>query len=347
VSDQQEIEQSIREEFPILFLHADTLDPEQYLEKRNQLIDYGVTVSQPFLSAETVRYQSILLYASLIFLSVSLLQIGKLKIGDELVAVDKRLALFYEVFLGAVALIFLMKAYIDFGRAQLGRAKNDHVLSQFINFLAIARLRKQLQQHFWGEIFDKIGVCYQAYTDAQAKARNRPSDHKHISVNVLSLKIDELRKLSELRPAIVAHETFLATLTAQLMKDESRFNDRVDRAFQLAAKSEANDSFDCYTQRRSAAGQVQAAYEETLKPWIEARNTLSNEQLKSELKDSTDLARLDHQLVLVQRIVRLRQLYAAIEIGTPILFALVVIFYVHFSLRLEQTGLGGGAMPTS
>lgn len=319
MSDQQEIEQSIREEFPILFLGADTLDPEQYLEKRNQLIDYGVAVSQPFLSAETIRYQSILLYASLIFLSVSLLRIGKLKIGEELVAVDNRLLLFYEIFVGLVALIFVMKAYIDFGRARLGRAKNDFVWSQFTEFLAISRFRKQLQHYFWCETFDRIGASYKAYSDAQAKVLNKPAGLDLSSVKMQFLKIDELRKLSELKPAIVAHEKFLATLTAQLSKDESRFNDRVDRVFQLAARSEPDDFLDCYTP-------VHAAYEETLDPWLEARNNLSSEHLDSGLKDSADLARLDHQRVLVQRIVRLRRLYAAIEIGAPILFALGVIF---------------------
>jgi hypothetical protein len=89
--NQAEIEESIRNNLSIVFGKAESVDRVAFLEKYNRMLDYATTVSQPFLSPETIRYQSTLLYASLIFISLSLFHLPNIQIVANAVSVNRRL----------------------------------------------------------------------------------------------------------------------------------------------------------------------------------------------------------------------------------------------------------------
>jgi hypothetical protein len=117
---------------------------------------------------------------------------------------------------------------------------------------------------------------------------------------------------------------------AQVSKDEARFKDRADRVFDLASREQLGGFLDC-------GKDIDAAYEETLKPWIEAEKTLTREVLLS--GKPNDLARLNEQVALGNKIIGLRRMYAGMEVVAPILFALLAILFAQFRSTLGQTGL--------
>jgi hypothetical protein len=75
---QAEIEQSVRSNFPIIFGQSESVDTDVYLKKFRSLVNFAATATKPFMRAETTRYQSILLYVSLVFVSISLLELDTL-----------------------------------------------------------------------------------------------------------------------------------------------------------------------------------------------------------------------------------------------------------------------------
>jgi hypothetical protein len=97
VNTKAEIEQSIRNQLPIIFGEKDSVDRDAFLQKYNALVDYAAAVSAPFLGSETIRYQSMLLYVSLLFLAVRLFRIGQIKIGESPVPVDRNLLVIYAL----------------------------------------------------------------------------------------------------------------------------------------------------------------------------------------------------------------------------------------------------------
>src|SRR5215831_12037578 len=99
---QAEIEQSIRDNLPIIFGGKDSVERQAFKQKYDALVDYAASVSAPFLGPETVRYQSMLLYLSLIFLSLNLFKIGQIKFSEMLFNVDKKFVIFYSIFIGTI-----------------------------------------------------------------------------------------------------------------------------------------------------------------------------------------------------------------------------------------------------
>ena len=130
---------------------------------------------------------------------MSLFQIGKIKIGESLISVDRNLLVIYTIFIGAIIVIFLIKAYLDYQRARFVRGRNDQVISELQLMTRIGLLKKQIQEHFWLEIFDVIGCAYKPYADAASQLLNMPSDFKHTSMNLLNLDLNKLDSLVKTR----------------------------------------------------------------------------------------------------------------------------------------------------
>lgn len=140
--DSGEIEQSIRNGLPILFGEAETVDSSLYLAKRKAATEYAIAATGPFLTSETIRYQSILLYVSLVYITVSLFKVGTFKLGDAMISVDHRFSILYGCFILAMAAIFVTKSYVDYSRVQFTREKDDHAFAELSELISLGNLRK-------------------------------------------------------------------------------------------------------------------------------------------------------------------------------------------------------------
>jgi hypothetical protein len=333
MSTKEEIEQSIRNNFSIIFGKSDPVDFGAFQRKYNALVDYAATVSAPFLGAETIRYQSMLLYVSVLFLSVSLFWIGRIRIGESLVSVDRNLLVIYAVFIGAVIVVFLTKAYVDYQRARFVRARNDEVLDEAVSelqgLITIAFLRRRIQQYFWQELSDAIGRSYQPYADAVAAALNKQPNFEHIPMRVWRLDRTALSENPDTKAEIARQDEFLAGLVAALTDDEKRFREKAEIILSTAqARSEdPGMSFSDSYQN------IRAAYEQCLSKWSDARDDLASEELHLAVKNmgnTSEVVGTEAMVRVLKRIRTIRRIYAALEIAAPVALAIFAILYVGF-----------------
>lgn len=325
----EEIEKTLRTQLPIIFGKKDAVDFVEFRKKYNELIDYALANTEPFLKAETVRYQSILLYTSLIFLSIKYLSILKIKIDSVEVEVSAKLLIAYSVFIGMVALIFLTKAMVDSRRARLLKEKNSDRISELKNLISAGWLKKTIQQHYWLKIFDEIGRASKVWQDEMAKINGRQPTLEILEMmKFQTLDLENLRGHPELVGEIEGQEKFYGELEIAIKKATERYVNQV-QSYQKPAPpmdSFLEDSFS-YARWEHATG----AYNNHLKKWLEARNSLITEQVKHQFDDETGGAenrKFEAMLTVLKRSKWLQSVYTFLEIVMPLFFAGAVLGYV-------------------
>jgi hypothetical protein len=329
---QAEIEQSITKHLAILFGGNDSVESQAFIQKYNALVQYVANVSAPFLGPETVRYQSMLLYFSLIFLVLNLFRVGKIKLSEILFTVDKRFLIFYGIFMGAITVIFLSKAYVDYQRARLVRSQNVEASAEVRELITIAMLRKHIQQFFWLEIFDAIGQSYKAYSDAASSAIGSDQNFEPIKMQAFTIDRAALTKIPETEAELKAQESYLKKLISQLNGDEMLFRKEVEPIL-VEARTKQNDpryAFDV----PSPYDKIKAVYERTLGKWMEARNHLTDVHLDFVLKQGANAPenlKLEAVMQVLRRMVTIRRIYASLEVFVPIAFATATIAYVIYA----------------
>jgi hypothetical protein len=322
----EDIKQSIRGNLPILFGKSGVAAPKIVQEKFAALNDSVLAVLEPFLKPETIRYQSILIYSTLIFLSFSLLRIEKFKFGEGVVVVDQRLIHVYMAFMIGVAIIFIIKIYVDLGRARLARKKNLRVVDELTQWLRITISRKTIQHYFWLQIFDQIGRAYRFYDDAVDQLVPNRIGVKPTPVNVLSLEADKLRTIPELETEFTAQETHFGALTRELAEDENAVTQGTKTILASLAQRPTDDAT-----REAAAAQLGDLYARRLENWMKARNELVDEVfsmhfvLPSETKEYQLTREVEDTM---NRMLRLLRVYTAVDIILPLVFAAFGIIYV-------------------
>jgi hypothetical protein len=325
MSTEAEIKQSIRNDLAILFGDSEPTDLRVFREKYNRLVEYATAVSAPFLGPETIRYQSMLLYVSVLFLSISLFKLGGIKVFDTVLSVDHKLLVAYEVFIGMVIVIFLVKAYVDYLRARFTRSRNAGVGSELAALMSAGLVKRHIQHYFWLEIFDAIGRAYKAYDDALSAVANKPSEFTHRPVQTLTLDKTGFSKNLEAIAEIEKHEAFLAGLIRELAGDENRFRDAAELILNVA-RSQPEDEFAVPSE--SGYEKIRRAYEQHLSKWLNARNAL-NDAFFSSRNDWPDNQRAEAAAQIVERIATIRRVYVVLEVVAPVAFAIFAILYVR------------------
>ena len=328
---QGDIEASIRGALSIIFGKSESVDPQDFRSKFAGLVDFATNASEPILKPETLRYQSILIYWTLILLTLHYFRVGKFKIADAILDVDRRLFLVYSIFLVAVAAIFLIKSYIDYQRSTFAREKHSTAVSELQLLMSIGRMKRMLQEHFWLEIFDAIGRTYETYSSAMDEILERTESRKHMDMRVSKLDLAKASEVPELKAEIETQQSYLSTMKAALEKDVTRLRQRVESMPQ--AKHETPDEWPSFSSHDKFTA-VRKAFDETLGRWFEARNNLTSEHLHlkiQEVGESPELRQLDAMLNVLTRTARIRRVYGALEVASPVLFAAFGIAFVWYS----------------
>jgi hypothetical protein len=330
MNTQAEIEQSITINLSLIFGESEAVDYSAFRQKYNALVDYAATVTAPFLGAETIRYQSMLLYLSALFISISLFRIGGVKIGDSVVSVDHKLLVVYAIFILTVIVIFLTKAYVDFQRARFVRAKNEEVQTELRELMSVGLLRKHIQEYFWLEIFDMIGRSYKVYDDTSRAALNRPLEFTHTSMQALTIDRTGLSKIPETKADIERLDAYLIWLAAELAEDEKRFREAAELILS-SAQSQSDDPILAFFD--TPYEKIHAAFNQYLAKWFKARNVLTDKHMDvvfETMSKNPENVRLEAMVHVLERIGNIRRVYAALEIVAPVLFAIFSLLYVRF-----------------
>ena len=323
-----EIEDAVRTALPIVFGKSDSVVVQDFRARFHALTDSASIASEPFLRAETVRYQSILIYWSLILLTLHFFEVGTFKIGESVVKVDQKLFVILSVFLFAVAAVFLVKAYVDYQRTIFVRAKTVTAIDDLEYLITIGRAKRRIQDYFWNAIFNVIGRTYKTYADATATVLGEPTTFEHVEIPI-SLDLDKLSEVPELKVEIEAQTKSLASLKEALAADEERFKNRIS----TVTLDRSTDDDPLYApSRHKQFIFVQTAFDQYLGHWFAARNALTSEQLKAAY-EMADFERMTAMRSILERTSTIRKVYVLFEVAAPVAFAVLSSAYVWITSK--------------
>ena len=325
-----ELAQSIRNQFPLIFGDRDLVSSADFYEAYNAVAEYTVKSSEPALKSESHKQQWSLAGASIGLIALILFKVGELKIGDVKVAVDSKVLVWYAVFLSILLATFLLRASLDLKRAALARNKDSNKLDLLKDLVQTAFVKRNLQQFFWLELFHQIGLRYETYSKAQVTDPN-DAPHERIDMRILKMDIAGLKKLEEFSAEIVSHEEFVEDMVRQLDSDAQRFLNRVleyDNPVMSKSTLQESGSWGRFSS-------VTQYFDTYLKAWLDARDALSSVSLDVSLdkRAMRETVMLDAQLALLRKARNITRLYTFTEIALPTLLALSALGYVVFTLH--------------
>jgi hypothetical protein len=315
-STQADIERSLREHLPRVFGLSARKDRAAFREKYVAFLDDVERASAAFLSAETLRYQSSVLYASVLFVAVVLFRIGTFKIADTSVAVDLTFLAIYTVFIAMIAALFLMKFLLDRERASISKKKQDEAYRELKEMIEIRGQKTLIQHHFWlavqnriRHVFDEQDAAIAALVPSAKQGPPRMDMLEHDPID-----LEPLRSDPEFAPEIEKHEAFLVQLDVDIAYDERLFRD--------AGWSSSKEMTD-----------VATAFDQYLRKWDKALHALLDQSLdvavgpldKNPLWTQT-MATVD--IILASW--RVRSKYVWLELIAPMAFAALAILCVWF-----------------
>lgn len=325
----EKIKSSLREGLSIVLGRVNSVDHAEFNKRFQLLVDSAAARSAPVLGAETVRYQGILLYASLIFVSVALFAIRTIKIGDTPISVDHHLLLFYAVFIAIISIVFVVKAYMDYQRAIFTGITNVAAMTETRHLVEIALLKRRIQSYYFLEFFDAVGKTYQRYSDADAKLSGKKEADPPSSLNALQLDRVAFGRDPELAAELDRQERLYGALNAELAADVGQF-DQAALVVVNASASQTDDDYEPYEDR--PRGRLEKAFVEWLRPWFDARNQINDEHLDAVLANagnSPELKRLNSIVFVLKQSNKIQGVYVALEIVAPLVFALTAIVYTY------------------
>lgn len=323
---QKTIESRLRDHFPILFNRANSVDHKEYRKEFKTFIDDAISISNPILSPEAIRYQSILLYVSLVYAALHFLDIKQLKIVDIEIVVSHKLFAVYAVFIGLVSLAFYFKAKLDYKRWSLIRRKHSEAAGTLQELVALGLIRKQIEHHYWNKTYHLIDVCQESYGAALEKVL---TNYKALDLKTtMSFEMVPIPSNHDLAPVITAKEAWLNDLQTELNTLNQAFQSECEAIFiaheafkQNASPFQIDDSYD----------RVNAAYRKWLEPWVIARNSMVDEMFSQTLKkfgSSVEQELLEELNAIFVQLKNARVTYVTAEIILPIAFAILVPVYV-------------------
>jgi hypothetical protein len=327
---QERIQNSLRDCLSIVLGRVKSLDHAEFTKRFQLLVDAAAARSAAVLGPETVRYQGILLYASLILVSVALFAVRTIKIGDAAISVDRRLLLFYAVFIAMISIVFAVKAYVDYKRASsFAGITTAAATGEAQHLVQIALLKRRIQSYYFLEFFDAVAKAYHRYSNADAKLTGGKEPDPPSSMNALLLDRLAFGQDLELAAELDRQERLYGPLNAELAADVEQFG---QAALIIASSSSAQTDDEYQPYEEGPRGRLRKAFVEWLRPWLDARSQISDEHTDAVLAngdDSPELKRLNAINYVLAKAKRIQRVYVVLEIVAPLVFALAAIVYAY------------------
>ena len=326
MSTEEEIKGLVRNNLPLLFGEED----DWSFPAEGAVADHSAALSAPVLSDETIRYQSMLLYVSALFLAVTAFKIREIKLGDNPILVDRSLLIIYAIFIAVVILIFCIKVSLDYQRASFIATKSDLELWKFEKSRKAQFDIQSIQSYFTQELSAAISCSYEVYQNALRKAGNEPPDHTQVPARPLSL--ENVPRNVDTRTEIARLNTYLQRPFVELAADENYFQKEVEGILGVPGRAQSEDLV-------KTKEKIDAACDQHLRKWFNARAQLAHERLDASLKSKQD--KWEALLRLAERRRTIQSRYRNLEVVAPIIFAIGAIVYVgcvSYSSRSNASG---------
>jgi hypothetical protein len=327
-----EIEYAIRTRLNLLFDRFGHADLGEFTEKYRALLEALTSASQPFLTAETTRYQSLMLYLTLLFVVLHVFALNSFKFADNILPVDQKLRVAFTILICSVLLMFLIKAYVDTQRAKITAQKSDDLRSEVMLLLTIAQLRKRIHSHFCVRIFNAMGSACNALTEELNKLRSDSAPMPFAPPGIVGPELGSLDEVPSLFNEIERLRRFESQLTQELSANDTAFRNSTNG---ILAESKASDAVAHSTVfSNSPAEQVAEVYARTLQKWRDAFAKLSDATFKANFLKSDDsplIQRLRKLKRSLETIRKVRRTYWLVDISLPVLLAVTGTVYVWIS----------------
>jgi hypothetical protein len=339
----------VKEQFPLAFGQREGVALSDFHEAYNAVAEKAIETAAPSFLAETHKVQWTLVTASLGLISLALFKIGKVKIGDSTVDVDRQVFVWYAAFVIALLVAFAFRAWLDLHRASLAREKDDERNDRIRALVVRVWNIRSLEQNGWFELFHQIGLRYTQFQRIRSK-KSADELPEESAAALLPLDMEAARKDPELAAQLSAQAEFVANFLDELDGDLRTF--RVAVEAHDAAHDKEPDQVDpvfdpgALGPRLARSRKVEELYEKHLEPWFDARSKLSSAFVHTAIDKRTERERLmlEAQRNLQRKTRRIRRLYAWCEISPPVALALIVVLYVLANLPPQG---GGGPHATS
>jgi hypothetical protein len=326
---QSEIEVETRLALPAIFNREERVGSKAVRTKLAELNAYATTVSGAYLQPDTIRSQTLLVSLSAFLVVVAFFRIGDIKVlaGARDVRADQNFFIVATVLLVAMAGVFLLKAYVDVQRARFTRERDQALLVQTQALIVDGAVERQFSEYCLQQLSDAVVRARAKYDDAIAIVSGGGSGMK---ATTLDLK----------RPAAVGNDSMMAThfaiverrveaLNDELTRDEARFRRAAD---DVLGPSRSEDPDEPSPRRDDRYEALEGYYEQSIGPWVKAYAVLANDSLAIAIQGLPELPHLDAMVAMLSRMVKIRRIYASLEIAAPIMFAVVALGYTWYEL---------------
>ncbi len=337
-----------QEQFPHICGNDTMSDVRKFQALIGDLNSHIERLTAPFLSASVLRYQSMLLYASLIFAIVHLFSLPTLPETLLSLPVDGPTKILLTGFITIIAAIFLLGYRVDRQRNRLTNAvaaESTQSIKDYINFLMVKR---KVEEEFWARLHNRIWSEYEATNNAVFAVYDSKPSITRDPMAVGRIDLEQTRKLwPDLSESIESKSDFVETISAELDADVARFNakmfdlelEKAPLREELATlqPAEASDShqpslrhLELMQGDRALKQRARDLHRRHIRSWIQAANGVTELIYEHTVRNpGPDVLAMskDYEQTMA-RVVAARTRYVALEVGLPVAFAIAALALV-------------------
>ncbi len=327
INNKTRLENSIREQFPSIFLDKNLVSEDDFYRIYNEVAEYLVRITDSPLKPETYKYQTVLLSASLSIITFVLFNIDQIKIGDINVHVNDVFLFWYVVFIFVMSIIYILRVNLDYKIQSLARKMNHDRLYKFSDIVQKNINILKIQQHFWLKLSVEINNRLLAEKkDQQYDAQS------HVIVE--DNEIGELRgKSQDFKKQIKSHESFLELTINSLNKDIKKFRVKLEKS---KSKLEHFDEYDWDMKIHSKRSKLFDAYLRYWKDITYTFNFLSGNKVTNSERFNRLNEMYAEQKEILDDTITIDKKYFWINVTLPVFFAWVAIAYTLENIDLSM-----------
>jgi hypothetical protein len=307
------------------------VDASTFRQRLETLSDFAAKYTKSPLTTETARYQSLLIYLSLIFLAIQLFGPNAISVITPFSRTELHDAVFMALFSAliiAVALIFAMKVFVDYTVAGFTITSETFAALEVANSIPTLEANKtRVDNHYVVSLLNIIGQTHRTYEETVKGAtgyRVFPSGLIKIPEDFFKVNFEELGKGQALSSFLEDRKEFISEVKRHLEEDLSNCTRGVKSIKKLGVRN---------WQRRK---EIKTVYSTTLEKWVSAGKQIGKQFLflsqEEVYRKRTDAIRdVLRRARIADRIIK------TCEVTLPIAFALLVLgCYWFLHLKSQQ-----------
>jgi hypothetical protein len=210
-SNAHEIKARLVAALPFAFPTSDAEEASKFRERYVSVSEFAAKAAKSPLSSETGRYQSLLIYLSLLFGGIRFFGASNVPPFSKHLVQSTSFMIAISVLIVAVAGIFITKVFVEYTTTAMGLSKDMFNTQDFNEYATKVIITTRIDKYYWLTIFNAIGDKDTAYS-----GNRRQPMFTLPSIKPEQIDVGELAKDPELAVLIKSREEFLKQVLAAL-----------------------------------------------------------------------------------------------------------------------------------